>query len=141
MNSIFKSFLFLKFCDRLLIMLKQIKNPKTYLYGIPLAAIGVGIPFAVYGICCACGYNQFPYYTILLVFAALYGLLSYVSGDIIIYKYKKQKKEILPSEVPLEVREKANDYRAPFALALIVTLLVVAVFFIIYLATKHWPML
>jgi len=105
-----------------------------------MAAFIIGIPFVVFAIVYSCGNQTFPYYYIHLILIGVVALLCYVSGDVVIYKYKKSREEINPF-IPEEIHNKANGYRLPFIIALIISLLFIAVFFIIFLSTGHWPML
>lgn len=120
-------------------MWKLFLRKSTFIYGILLTGLAFGVAFIPYGVSCSKGSSsKFPYYYILLIFLGIYGLLSYISGDIVIHKYKKSTGDINPV-VPKEIEDSAWKYRWPFVFALITVLLVTAVLFIIFLVTKRWP--
>ncbi len=106
-----------------------------------LCVLSVGASFLAYGISIwVNAKTPFPYYIVLLVFAFLYGFLAYLMGDLEYLRYKKELGEIHPG-VTEEEKEKIFMKRLPFIYALIVTLLVLAIFFIISLFLKRWPLL
>ena len=122
-------------------MLESILKPRSIIFGLLLTVLGIGLPFLIYVIVKSANGGLFPYYIVLFIFVFLYGLLSYVSGDIILIKYKKQVQEINPV-YPEDVVNKANDYRSPFVIALVFTLLTLIGLFIAYLAMgNRWPLL
>ena len=121
-------------------MKESLKKIKTYLIALPLTVISVGASFLIFFLVKNNSGEIFPYYMFLIIFAFLYALGAYIAGDIIIFKYKKGTGEINPS-VPSEIEDKAWGYRAPFVVALILTLLVLAIFFIIFLFMGRWPLL
>ena len=106
-----------------------------------LTLLSVGSSFLAYGISIWVGAERpVRYYTILMIFMFLYGLLAYVVGDIEYLRYRKRVGEHRPA-ITEEERIKLISLRLPFIVSLIVTTLVFAVFFVIYLFTKSWPLL
>ena len=106
-----------------------------------LIVLSIGGSFLSYGISIWVGAEKpFPYYVTMLVFSFLYGFFAYLFGDLEYLRYKKQVGEINPT-VPEEEKEKILNKRLPFIIALIFTILVLGVLFIISLFMKRWPLL
>lgn len=111
-----------------------LKNKKIYIFAAILVVISIGTSFLISALC-----NwTFPYYIPLVIFSFVYGLASYISGDIMIVRYRHRVQEINPA-LPFEEQIKAWTARAPFIIALIVTLLVLGTFFVISLFLGKWP--
>lgn len=121
-------------------MLVSIKKTKTILFASLLAILSVGVSFLIFGISVWVGGTKLPYYFFLMMFIFIYAFLAYLSGDLRIISYRKQVQEYNPV-IPDDVQEEIWDRRTPFILALIATILVLAVFFIIRLSTGVWPFL
>ena len=121
-------------------MFESIKKVKILIFGLILAVVGIGLSFLSYGISCWCNYEKFPYYIVLLSFSFLYGLLAYVSGDILIIKYRRKVQEINPV-IPEAEQKKIWDARTPFIIGLILVLLVTGVLYIVSLFIGRWPLL
>ncbi len=97
--------------------------------------------FLAYGISIWVKASQpFPYYIVMLGFIFLYAVLAYLMGDLEYLRYKKELGEIHPG-VSEEEKEKILFKRLPFIYALVITLVVLGVFFIISLFLKRWPLL
>lgn len=106
-----------------------------------LTLLSVGSSFLVYGISIWVGAERpVRYYTILIFFMFLYGLLAYVVGDIEYLRYRKRVGEHRPA-ITEEEKVKLISLRLPFIISLGVTSAVFAVFFVVYLFTKTWPLL
>ena len=119
-------------------MKKNFKDIKLIMFGVGLTILSIGVSFLLFFLF-RLGNINFPYYIPLLAFSFIYGLLAYIFGDIVIYKYKKTV-SVTETYIPPEVNEKAWRFRLPFIYALIATLLVLAVFFIISLSNGgKWP--
>lgn len=119
-------------------MKKNFKDIKLILFAVGLTILSIAVSFLLFFLF-RLGNINFPYYIPLLAFSFIYGLLAYIFGDIVIYKYKKTV-SITETYIPPEVIEKAWRFRLPFIYALIATLLVLAVFFIISLSNGgKWP--
>lgn len=106
-----------------------------------LVVLSIGSSFLAYGISIWVNSpSRFPYYIVMLIFIFLYGFFAYLFGDLVYLKYKKEKQEYHPS---LSNEERLNilSKRVPFIIALLFTLLVLAIFFIISLFLKRWPLL
>ena len=124
-----------------MLMKSLLTNIKVYLISFMLTLLSIGASFLAYGISIwVKAEKPFPYYVVMLVFIFIYGLLAYVFGDLQYLKYKKEKEEFHPS-LTEEERMVILSKRLPFIYALIITLLVLAVFFIISLFLKRWPLL
>lgn len=121
-------------------MKQSLQKIKTYIIASILTVISVGTSFLIYFLVKNLANQTFPYYMFLIIFSFLYALLAYISGDIVIFKFKRSSDEINPI-IPKEVEERAWIYRAPFVVALVLTLLVLLVFFIISLFMGRWPFL
>lgn len=117
-----------------------IKNKLIVIFAVLLALLGCGVSFLVFGISIWTNHTPFPYYFILIGFIFLYALLAYLVGDILIVKFKYTKKGEIDPDIPEDLAEKISKIRWTFALALILDLLVLAVFFIISLF-GGWPLL
>ena len=100
--------------------------------------ITIGSPFLVFGILKLCGDESFAYALLFAIFGVINGILAYLSGDIIIIRYK-MKNDIVTSPVPDDVIIRSRQIRYPFVIALIVDILIFAIFAIIYSTTGHWP--
>lgn len=119
-------------------MKTNFKDIKLILFGVGLTILSIGSSFLLSYLFSLGGIN-FPYFIPLLAFSFIYGLLAYVFGDIVIYKYKKTVSET-ETYIPPTVIDKAWRYRLPFIYALLATLLVLAIFFIISLSNGgKWP--
>mgnify|MGYP003316554327 CR=1 FL=1 len=121
-------------------MLESILKPKSIIFGLLLSVFGIGFPFLLFAIIKSTSGNTFPYYILFFIFVFIFGLLSYVSGDIILAKYKKDSGDINPV-YPKEVIDKSNELRSPFVISLVLTLLALAGLFIAYLIMGRWPLL
>ena len=106
-----------------------------------LTLLSIGSAFLAYGISIWVGAERpVRYYTILIIFMFLYGLLTYVVGDIEYLRYRKKVGEHRPA-LTEEEKVKLISLRLPFIISLVVTSIVFFVFFFIYLFTKSWPFL
>jgi len=121
-------------------MKNVIKNYRLYLVALGLIVISVALPIALYYICKAYGNNSFPYTLVIAIFGCLYGLGIYISGDIVIIKYRRKNPEVYNQILPKDIQDKALRNRYPFIIACIITIIVFIIFYIIYKSTGSWPL-
>lgn len=122
-------------------MKTALKNKYTYIIGIPLGLLGVGLPFAVWAIVKACGYDAFPYYILHASIAFIFYMVGLLIADIGEVKYCKKNDIVLASSVPVEVHQKFINKRTPFFLAGFMTVITLAVLAIIFVFAQKWPLL
>lgn len=99
----------------------------------------VGVPFLVHLICVLNGVT-FEYSFLFAAFIFLNGLLAYLVGDLILVSYKRKNK-IVTSSIPEDVINKARGWRIPFAISLLVDLIIFVAFAIVFYTTGHWPLM
>lgn len=121
-------------------MLSTLKNKMTYLIGVPLVILGVGIPFLVWGICKANGYGQFPYWVLLASIGFIYILVGLISSDVGESSYCRKNDITSLNDVPVEVHHKFFQRKMPWIYAGIIVLIVLGVFAAIFFFTKQWPL-
>ena len=102
---------------------------------VGLLFVSIGVPLIVGGVA-----KAFPYMSLMGIMLGVYLLMSYVSGDIVIVKYKREHKEIYKQIIPDDVLNRALFWRMPFITAAIITVIVFAIFYIVYKTTGCWPL-
>lgn len=105
-----------------------------------MGTAAIGISFLSYAISIWLNLSPFPYYYLLFIFDFIFGLLAYISGDIIYIKYKRSTGEINPI-IPEEIKIKISKYRLPFIVALIIVSILIIILLIITLFINRWPLL
>lgn len=121
-------------------MKKSFKFKSNYIIGSILGLIGIGLPFAIWGINLSItGKRDFPYHMVMLIIGLVYFLIGIIIADIPVIIFKRKTEEYDPV-VPEDIIVKSWRLRWPCFIGSVITLLAIGIIGIIYLATGAWPL-
>ena len=122
-------------------MKKALTFKSNYIFGVLIAALGIGIPFMIWGIIFSTtGQRDFPYHMTMLIFGVSLFLIGLIAGDVPLIIFKLRATEIdppIPEELPLKIWR----IRWPFYIGGLLTLIAIGIIGIIYLCSNNtWPL-
>ena len=121
-------------------MIEAFKQKKILIILIVDILVTMGSPFAVFGILYACGVTNFVYPLLFAIFAFFNGLFAYLSGDIILIRYRHQN-DIVTSPIPDDVYLRSKQIRYPFIISLLLNIAIFVVCVLVFSSTGHWPLI
>lgn len=121
-------------------MIKAFQDKKLLIIMIVDIVFSIGSPFVVHGICVAAGVKNFGYPFFFAIYAFVNGLLAYLSGDIILIRYKNQN-DIVTSPIPDDVYLRSKQVRWPYIISMLACILVFVICVFYQRGTGHWPLM
>lgn len=121
-------------------MIEALKQKKLLIITIVDLVLSTGIPFGIHGICLLAGVTNIGYPIFFAMFAFVNGLLAYLSGDIILIKYKHNN-DIVTSPIPDDVYLHSKQVRWPYIISLLANILVFVICVFYYTMNGHWPLM
>ena len=121
-------------------MIEAFKQKKLLIILIVDIVVSIGLPFGIHGICVAANVKNFGYPFFFAIFGFVNGLLAYISGDIILIRYKN-KNDIVTSPIPDEIYKKSKQVRWPYIISMLACFLVFVICVFYQTSTGHWPLM